>query len=438
MGATPSPQMAADLAAMGGVPAPAGTPMPTSRPDFAPEYSSVDFSGDQSLPSFARDLSMIGPHVAPYSSMVSTGPTSPMDYKTAKESLDQAAMQDAAKQSRVGFDSLMAFANGEKPTTMVADQTPPAPAPAPAPSPEKQDIMSKIMDMVVTPAKAEEMPPQPEINPISYPGGIVPTPTARPPDLTTTETPPEPAPAPFPTPRPDQLDWNAPTNIDSNVSKTPAKSPFEKFFETVVNDAPKNLTNAAVGFVPGVGIANTVSGLFGGPTVGGTMFPGSSQTTTTSNPFEGIFNGVSHTLGDLFGGNPTKNETINAYESRFSPSVQSAINGSYLDGVPNSGWVDAAMNGPAGPVGNTNANAGGGKDAFIPPVVTPSMALSTIMPNTTTTKAPPYTLASDFRTKYLGAPNNLLRYGYGPEKDFYTKSAKGGAVGPLNMMMRKP
>ena len=438
MGATPSPQMAADLAAMGGVPAPVGTPMPTARPDFAPEYSNVDFTDSRSLPSFARNQSMIDPLITPYDAMVKNNPPSIMDYKTANQALDQAAMQEAAKQSKTGFDSLTAFANGEKQPTMVANQTPPAPAP----DPEKQDIMSKIMDMVITPAKAEEMPPQAPITPVSYPSGMVPMPIARPVDLTTSETPPEPAPAPtpFPIARPASLDDQLKTSVvtppaPTTVSKT---TPFEDTLNKIVNDAPKNLTNAAVGFVPGVGIANTISGLFGGPTVGGAMFPGTAPTTTTSNPIEGIFNGISHTLGDLFGGNPTKNETINAYESRFSPSVQSAINGSYLNGVPNSGLVDAAMNGPAGPVGNTNANAGGGKDVFIPPIAAPSKVTSTTIPNTSTTNAAPYTLASDWGTKYLGEPNNLLRYGYGPEKAFYAKAAKGGAVGPLNMMMRKP
>ena len=78
MGATPSPQMAADLAAMGGIPAP-GTPMPMARPaDASPEYSKVDFSG---VPSFAQTLGTGPAMVSPVGTAIAgMGPSSPMDY----------------------------------------------------------------------------------------------------------------------------------------------------------------------------------------------------------------------------------------------------------------------------------------------------------------------------------------------------------------------
>ena len=493
MGATPTPQMAADLAAMGGVPAPAGTPTPPTRPDFAPQYSSVDFIGDRSLPSFARDQSMIDPRTAPLNSMVSNNPPSIMDYKTAKEALDQAAMQNAGKQSNSGFETLMAFANGEKPPTMVADQTPPAPAPAPAPAPEKQDIMSKILDMVVTPAKAEETPPQAPITPVSYPGGMIPMPTARPPDLTVNETPPEPAPAPVPFPiaRPASLEDQLKMSVVTPPAPVKTTTPFEDTLKKITEEAPKNLTNTAVGFIPGVGIVNTLSGLFGGPTVGGAIFSGSTPAATA--PADKTYSQPSLTdaqYKDLmkqpgFGSEDPglianfNNYNANTYGNQSGPTTtagelavgqrtpQTMVPHVNADGtvtmVPNLGsqvtnFIENLFNQNLTKVGSPEYNKltqphtvsvdttgtglrGGSPDippAVLPPrtAVTPTVTPQPIV--STPAASSSGTLASDFRTKYLGAPNNLLRYGYGPERDFYTKAAKGGAVGPLNMMMRKP
>ena len=493
MGATPTPQMAADLAAMGGVPAPTGTPMPPTSPDFAPQYSSVDFTGDKSLPSFARDQSMIDPLTAPLNSMVSNNTPSIMDYKTAKEALDQAAMQNAGMQSNSGFETLMAFANGEKPPTMVADQTPPAPAPAPAPAPEKQDIMSKILDMVVTPAKAEDMPPQAPITPVSYPGGIVPMPTARPPDLTVNETPPEPAPAPTPFP-PSNPAYSAALAALAALAETPpapvkTTTPFEDTLKKITEDAPKNLTNTAVGFIPGVGIVNTVSGLFGGPTVGGAIFPGStpaatapadktySQPSLTDAQYKDLMNQPGFGSEDPGLIADFNNYNANTYGNQSGPTTtagelavgqrtpQTMVPHVNADGtvtmVPNLGsqvtnFIENLFNPNLTKVGSPEYNKltqphtvsvdttgtglqGGGPD--IPPAVLPPKTAVTPTVTPTVTPQPIVstpTLASNFRTKYLGAPNNLLRYGYGPERAFFTKAAKGGAVGPLNMMMRKP
>ncbi|CAB5219899.1 hypothetical protein UFOVP237_29 [uncultured Caudovirales phage] len=405
MGAIPSPQMAADLAAMGGIPAP-GTPMPTARPDnLGPEYSKVDFSGDRSLPSFAREFGTGQTMTTPGgNSAVGTG--SPRDYNTAQQAFNQAVQnQDVS-----GYDSLMASSTGQPASTT--------------------DIMNRIVDLVVPKAQAEDTPPTNTVLP-----GNVPLPPARPVETAVAETPPAPAPAPIPMPtaRPDQLNWNNPA--PTSLTPAPSSSPFEDTFKKIVDEAPKNLANTAVGFIPGVGLVNTVSGLVGGPTVGGAIFPGNAPTASTSNPLEGLLFGIGHALGDLFGTNPAKGETINAYETRFQPSVESAINGSYLTNVPSRDWINAAYTGPNGPIPTQNSGHGG-PDILIPPVLPPQKTASTTKTEIPTTTNPS-TLASKFARSYAGAPKNPLRYGYGPEANYYTTAAKGGMISPLNRMRDK-
>jgi len=406
MGGIPSPQMAADLAAMGGVLAPS-TPMPQARPEnLGPEYSQVDFSENRSFPSFARELgtgqAMVSPGEAALAGM---GPSSIMGYKTAEQAMNEAAQQ----QGLSGYDTLMAAANGQ-------------------PSPLDNNIMAKILDSVVTPAKAEDNPPT--ITPLP---GNVPLPPTRPVE-TAMETPPAPAPAPVPMPtaRPESMDDQLKAAVVTPPAPTivPSSSPFEDAINKIVKDAPKNLIDAGVGLTP-AGIPNTLIGLTTGNTIGSLA---TGQPISTTSPLEGFFSGIGHALGDLFGTNPAKGETINAYETRFPASVESAINGSYLNGVPSKDWVNTAYTGPTGPIPAQNSGHGG-PDIMIPPVIPPVVLRKTAATTTPVTPiVTPTTLASAFGRTYVGAPINPLRYGYGPEATYYKTAAKGGMISPLNRM----
>lgn len=460
MGVIPSPQMAADLAAMGGVPAP-GTPMPTARPDnLGPEYSNVSFSG---VPSFAQTPGTGQAMTAPGgNSAIGTG--SPRDYNTAQQALNQAAQdQDVS-----GYGSLMAASTGQ---------------PASA-----TDIMNRIVDLVVPKAQAEDTPPTNTVLP-----GNVPLPPARPADLNQ-ETPNAAqtlaflANVPLPPARPEDIN----KQLKASVVTPPAPTtPFETAVKSIVDEAPKNLTNTAVGFIPGVGLVNTISGLVGGPTVGGTLFPSTSATTEnqTSTPYIQDYSGLTQ---DQFRAMPVDSvedpRLIAAYNNKIAE-----ITGQPAPGPTNSiadmalgqrapqvvdangnvtlgGQIDNFMQDLFGPkfVGlgtpaynAINNNAGynsnpefngqsmqpgyspppknGGRETNIIPAVT-NPVVTPVATSVTTPVTPvksPLTLVSNFSRSYAGAPKNPYRYGYGPEATYYTMAAKGGMISPLNRMRDK-
>ena len=461
MGAIPSPQMAADLAAMGGVPAP-GTPMPTPRPDnLGPEYSGVSFSG---VPSFAQTPgtgpAMVSPGEAALAGM---GQNPIMGYKTAEQAMNEAAQQ----QGQSGYDALMAAASGQ-----------------PSPDPLANNIMAKIVDMVVPKAKAEDNPPTLNTLP-----GNVPLPPARPADLnqeapTAAQTLASLANVPLPPARPEDMN----EQLKASVVTPPAPTtPFETAVKSIVDEAPKNITNAAVGFVPGIGIVNTLSGLVGGPTVGGTLFPSAPSTVAnqTSTPYTQDYSGLTQ---DQFRAMPVDSvedpRLIAAYNNKIAeitgqpaPGPTNSVADMALgqrapevvgpDGKVNlGGQIDSflqdlfapkfvglntpaynAINNNAGYNSNPELNGQSMQPGYQPPpksgknasdIIPPVILASALAPATTaptvTSPVAPSVLASNFGRTYVGAPTNPLRYGYGPEATYYKTAAKGGMISPLNRM----
>jgi len=458
MGSIPSPQMAADLAAMGGVPAPAGTPTPPSR---EAGLSNVDMSFNAYGPTMqsptgtgnvAAQFGLTGPVVD----------TSTLDIKNP---------------FTANFGNFAPMPSAEAPIQVAEQQTPPAPAPAPQeiqpPVIDTTGIMGKFLGSFTPKAVAADNPP--ELNVPNFPDGIIPTPPTleypsvpMPPSnpaysAALTATPPAPAPAP-----------------------TPTTTPFEEALSAIITGAPKNLTNTAVGFVPGAGLVNTVSGLFGGPTVGGTLFPDStpaktatsattySQPSLTDAQYRDLMNQPGWGSEDPSAIASFNNYNANTYGNLSGPTTvggelavgqrtpQTMVPKVNPDGtvtmVPNLGssissFLEDIFNPSLTKVGspayiqstqphavNTEmASGGNGSQAIIPPIIPPTAPIVAPKPIASTpTVTAPSTLASNFARKYLGAPSNPLRYGYGPENAFYATAAKGGAVGPLNMMMRKP
>jgi hypothetical protein len=345
--------------------------------------------------------------------------------------------------------------------------------------------MAKILDSVVTPAKAEDNPPT--ITPLP---GNVPLPPARPADLnqeapTAAQTLASLANVPLPPARPEDMN----EQLKASVVTPPAPSSlFETAVKSIVDEAPKNITNAAVGFVPGIGIVNTLSGLVGGPTDGGTLFPSTPATVAnqTSTPYTQNYSGLTQ---DQFRAMPVESvedpRLIAAYNNKIAeitgqpapgptnsvadmalgqraPQVVDANGNVTLGGQFDNFIQDLfgpkfvglgtpaynAINNNAGYNSNPELNgqsmqpgyqpppkSGGGGINNIPAVTNQmaSLAPTPVAAPITLTK-PPFTLASNFGRTYVGAPINPLRYGYGPEATYYKTAAKGGMISPLNRM----
>ena len=336
-------------------------------------------------------------------------------------------------------------------------QATPGLAPAPSPIPASALELGKILADLnpIGTAKAKEVAPPDVTDPykdtsITYPGGVIPTPPTRPVEVAVSEAPPAPAPAPtisypggvIPTP------IARPTDLVATTTPAPTPNLFENIVNSLTNaNYPAIATNLAVGAInPVAGLVNTGAGLLTGQNLGNTIFPDNTPDASTANPLESLLSGISNSIGSLFGTNPANGETINAYESRLPASVESAVNGSYLNGVPSQDWINAAYTGPTGPVIPQNTGNTGGKD-IIPPIPVPAPAPAP-KPITAPVVIPPVVappvvappvqspLATNWSRKYLGVAQDPYSYGYGPEHSFYT-SAKGGYVSPLNKIRNK-
>jgi hypothetical protein len=178
-----------------------------------------------------------------------------------------------------------------------------------------------------------------------------------------------------------------PTAMSSTSKSAPTYTGIDAI-DSRINNALANpgqtAINMGVGLVPGLGLANTVSGLFGGPTVGGLI--------------SGAYNS-----GAISGGQPSETGDTGS--------------GSNNDYIPPS---DLTTTGTAGL-------------STAPAAATPPTAATT----------PVQQAAIDAAVRrYMGASNNPYSYGFGKERQFYAADggqfnadqyfADGGMVQPLS------
>jgi hypothetical protein len=273
----PSPGMAADLAAMGGVPAP-GVPMPIARPA---DVATIDRNGPFSFGGVGQTIGVTSPGGTQENP--STNFNGIPQYQDTSQLLRQipgVSSSTDTSDPNSAWNKLLQASLGITPA--VAADTPPVnvvlPSNVPLPTPRPDDLNSNI---------------------INAGGSNIPLPIARPTDLgTDTSTPLTinqlAGVVPLPPPRPADLnggDIAAKKPIDAldlkasvaTPSETQPITPFQQIVKSITEELPKNATNAVVGFVPGVGLVNTASGILGGPTVGSVLFPKDTTTTTTTD-----------------------------------------------------------------------------------------------------------------------------------------------------------
>ena len=258
---------------MGGVPAP-GTPMPIDRPQDA---ATIDRNGPFSFGGFGQTIGVTPP----------------------------GGTQDNPS---TDFSSIPKYQD----TSQLLTQIPGASSSTDTSDPNSAWNQLLQASLGITPATAADTPPVNVVLP-----GNVPLPPARPDDLSN---------VPLPPARPADLnggDIAAQKPIDAlnlrtisaqkpidaldlraNVatpSETQPITPFEQLVKNITTELPKNATNAAVGFVPGVGLVNTASGILGGPTIGSMLFPKdtSGETETTDQTKGSSFTPPSYTNDQL-------------------------------------------------------------------------------------------------------------------------------------------
>ena len=295
IGSVPSPGMAADLAAMGGVPAP-GTPMPIARPQDA---ATIDRNGPFSFGGFGQTIGVTPPGGTQDNPSTDFGGIPKyQDTSQLLKLIPGASSSTDTSDPNSAWNQLLQASLGITPAA--AADTPPVnvvlPGNVPLPPARPDDLNSNI---------------------INAGGSNVPLPLARPDDLSN---------VPLPPARPADLnggDIAAQKPIDAlnlraisaqkpidaldlrtNVatpSETQPITPFEELVKNIITELPKNATNAAVGFVPGVGLVNTASGILGGPTIGSMLFPKdtSGETGTTDQTKGSSFTPPSYTDAQL-------------------------------------------------------------------------------------------------------------------------------------------
>jgi len=167
---------------------------------------------------------------------------------------------------------------------------------------------------------------------------------------------------------------SSPTAMSS--TSTQAQTPsytgipaIDSRIDNAINNPGQTAINLGVGFVPGLGIANTVSGLLGGPTIGG------------------------------------------------------LVSGAY-----NSGAISGAEPGSSA---DTSGGSGGGGDSgggVIPPLSAPTgsqgIDLNTFDPTSLPTATSPVDTTNAALRRYLGITGDPTKYGFGAQQQLY--AAKGG------------
>jgi hypothetical protein len=170
----------------------------------------------------------------------------------------------------------------------------------------------------------------------------------------------------------------------------------------IVANPYKYAINAGASLIPGVGLVNGIGGLTG-------LYPTLGE--------------LGQTIATGAGGTGGKGAT-GGLSAKDDAEIAAAINSGGEGGggrgtvLPN-GWTPASTT----PVRTTGGGGGGGGGSG-----------TGTTGGTTTAKGTPAGPLSN--RKFAGNASDLKRYGYGKEHQYYTYSAKGGKVSPLNAMRK--